>query len=181
MKTSKAAALEAVLFASGEPVPVARLARALDVGEQEVRRLAQQLDERLADAGICLLRLEDSLQLAARPEYAGTVRMALDMRRDTPLTNAAMEVLAVVAYRQPVTKNYVDQVRGVDCGGVLASLSEKGLIAETGRLDVPGRPILYGTTDAFLRTFGLSSLEELPPVQEQESGGQLQWSLQEES
>lgn len=178
MEMTNLAALSAILFASGEPVPIARVAAALEMDEPSVYKLADALEKTLAKTGICLLRLEDELQLTTRAEYTEVVRKVLDMRRDTPLSSAAMEVLAVVAYRQPVTKSYVEQVRGVDCGGVLSSLATKGLVEERGRLDVPGRPILYGTTAAFLRCFGLTSLADLPEVGGQ--GGtadQLQWSL----
>lgn len=176
------AKLEAVLFASGEPVPVARLAAALEADVPAVWKLADALEKTLAKSGVCLLRLDGSLQLSTRPEYADVVRKALDLRRDTPLSSAAMEVLAVVAYRQPVTKSYVEQVRGVDCGGVLSSLAAKGLVGECGRLEVPGRPILYGTTSDFLRCFGLSSLDDLPQTDGQgEAADQLQWSLRGDS
>lgn len=178
MEMTDLAALGAILFASGEPVPVARIAAALEIDEPSVRKLADALEKALAKTGLCLLQLDDRLQLATRAECAEVVRKVLDMRRDTPLSSAAMEVLAVVAYRQPVTKSYVEQVRGVDCGGVLSSLASKGLLEERGRLDVPGRPILYGTTAAFLRCFGLNALVDLPEVGGQ--GGtadQLQWSL----
>lgn len=182
MEMTDLAALGAVLFASGEPVPSARLAAVLEVKEETVQKLANQLEKMLAKTGICLLRLNGSFQLATRPECVEAVRKALDLRRDTPLSPAAMEVLAVVAYRQPVTKSYMEQVRGVDCGGVLSGLVTKGLVEECGRLDVPGRPILYGTTDTFLRCFGLKSLDELPDVSGQTgSADQLQWSLQGES
>lgn len=175
-------ALGAVLFASGEPVPVARLAAALELDEPAVRKLADVLEKALSKTGIRLLRLDDGLQLATRAECTEVVRKVLDMRRDTPLSSAAMEVLAVVAYRQPVTKSYVEQVRGVDCGGVLSSLAAKELVEERGRLDVPGRPILYGTTPTFLRCFGLNSLDDLPDASGQGSvANQLQWSLQGES
>ncbi|MFT8888551.1 MAG: SMC-Scp complex subunit ScpB [Ethanoligenens sp.] len=182
MELTDLAALQAILFASGEEVPVDRLAAALELDEPAVLKLADALEKALAKTGVCLLRLDTCLQLATRAEYAGVVRRALDMRRDTPLSSAAMEVLAVVAYRQPVTKSYVEQVRGVDCGGVLSSLTAKGLVEECGRLDVPGRPILYGTTANFLRCFGLSSLEELPDTDGQaQAADQLQWSLRGEA
>lgn len=178
MEMTNLAALSAILFASGEPVPIARVAAALEMDEPSVHKLADVLEKTLAKTGICLLRLDNELQLATRAECAEVVRKVLDMRRDTPLSSAAMEVLAVVAYRQPVTKSYVEQVRGVDCGGVLSSLATKGLVEERGRLDVPGRPILYGTTAAFLRCFGLNSLTDLPEVGGQGSTtDQLQWSL----
>ncbi len=179
MKMTDLAAMEAVLFASGEPVPAARLAAVLQTDGDAVNKLADKLESSLAASGVALLRLDGSFQLAVRPEYNETVTHALDLRRDTPLSSAAMEALAIVAYRQPVTKSYVEQVRGVDCGGVLSSLAAKDLIEERGRLDVPGRPILYGTTENFLRCFGLSSLEELPKPAA--PADQMRWSLREGS
>ncbi|MEG1437114.1 MAG: SMC-Scp complex subunit ScpB, partial [Oscillospiraceae bacterium] len=107
--------------------------------------------------------------LCTRTEFAQQVRSVLDIRRNTPLSQAAFEVLAVVAYNQPVTKSFVEQVRGVDCSGVMASLSQKGLIEEKGRLDLPGRPLIYGTTPEFLRCFCISSLDELPPLPNSET------------
>lgn len=159
--------MEAILFASGDPVPPERLADVLHLDRKTVERLLQLLEEKWnSSGGIRLIRVGDAWQMTTREEYAPYVRSALDIRRNTPLTQAAMEVLAVVAYHQPVTRGYVDEVRGVDCSGTLSSLMAKGLIAECGRLDVPGRPILYGTTPDFLRCFGLSSLDELPSLEE---------------
>ena len=99
-------------------------------------------------------------------EYAPQIRTVMDLRRNTPLSQAALEVLAVVAYNQPVTKAFVEQVRGVDCSGVIGSLTAKGLVEEKGRLELPGRPLLYGTTENFLRCFNISSIDELPPLPE---------------
>ena len=110
------------------------------------------------------MKLEDSYQMCSNPIYAEEIRQALDLHRNTPLSQAAMEVLAIVAYNQPVTKAFVEQIRGVDCSGVLGSLTAKGLIEERGRLELPGRPLLYGTTSDFLRCLNISSLNELPPL-----------------
>lgn len=164
------AAIEAILFASGEPVPVSRLAEALEIEESEVRYLAEGLMERYQrqDGGIALHRLDNAYQLCSEGAYAPYVRKAMDIRRNTPLSQAAMEVLAVVAYNQPVTKAFVEQVRGVDCGAVMQGLMGKGLIEERGRLELPGRPLLYGTTPHFLLSFGMQSLEDLPPLPENE-------------
>ncbi len=164
------AAIEAILFASGEPVPVSRLAQALELEESEVQYLAEGLMERYRrqEGGIALRRLDDAYQLCSEAAYAPYVRKAMDIRRNTPLSQAAMEVLAVVAYNQPVTKAFVEQVRGVDCGAVLQGLMAKGLVEEKGRLELPGRPLLYGTTPHFLLSFGLTSLEDLPPLPEKE-------------
>ena len=164
------AAIEAILFASGEPVPLARLAQALEVNEDEARFLTEGLMERYArqEGGILLRRLDDAYQLCSDPAYASYVRTAMDLRRNTPLSQAAMEVLAVVAYNQPVTKSFVEQVRGVDCSAVMQGLVAKGLVEEKGRLELPGRPLLYGTTPHFLLSFGLTTLEDLPPLPEKE-------------
>lgn len=166
------AALEAILFASGEPVPVSRLAQALDLDEETTVRIAEDWvqDMNTRQGGITALRLEDSYQLCSSRDYAAYVRKAMDIRRNTPLSQAAMEVLAIIAYNQPVSRPFVEQVRGVDCSGVMQSLQQKGLIEEKGRMDLPGRPLLYGTTQNFLRCFGIHSLEQLPPLpQKQES------------
>ena len=160
------AAAEAVLFASGEPLELEKIAQALEIeqeiAEQVLYNLAAELDER--NSGICLLRLDGKYQLSSRPEYADTIRSVLELRKNTPLSQAAFEVLAVIAYNQPVTKSFVEQVRGVDCSGVISTLCQKKLIEEKGRLDLPGRPLVYGTTSDFLRCFSISSLDELPKL-----------------
>lgn len=160
------AALEAILFASGEPMSLSRLAQALELDEETTGRLADDWvqDVNTRQGGITALRLEDSYQLCSSKEYAAYVRRAMEIRRNAPLSQAAMEVLAIIAYNQPVTRPFVEQVRGVDCSGVMQSLQQKGLIEEKGRLDLPGRPLLYGTTQSFLRCFGLNSPEQLPPL-----------------
>lgn len=162
------AACEAILFASGEPVEVSRIAQALELDADVVSgalwELSVSLDER--QSGVCLLRLGSKYQLCSRVEYAQQVRNALDLKKNAPLSPAAFEVLAVVAYNQPVTKAYIEQIRGVDCSGVVATLCQKGLLEEKGRLDLPGRPLLYGTTPDFLRCFCLSSLSDLPELPE---------------
>lgn len=164
------AAIEAVLFASGEPVAASRLAEALELDEETVIRFADDLmqDYNTRGGGIAMVRLNDSYQLCSARSYAEYVRRALEIRRNTPLSQAAMEVLAIVAYNQPVTRAFVEQVRGVDCSAVVQGLIAKGLMEERGRLELPGRPLLYGTTENFLRCFGVSSLEELPPLPQQE-------------
>ena len=169
-------ALEAILFASGEPLECARIAEALELDMDTVSgalwELARSLDER--GSGICLLRLGSKYQLCSRVEYAQQVRSVLDIKKNAPLSPAAFEVLAVVAYNQPVTKAYVEQIRGVDCSGVISTLCQKGLLEEKGRLDLPGRPLLYGTTPDFLRCFCLSSLSELPELPERPEVEDLQ-------
>ena len=160
------AALEGVLFAAGEPVGVERLCLALDID----RITADSVCQRLADAyryerrGIRLVRLDNSYQLCSAPEFADCIRRAFESRRPARLSQPALEVLAIIAYYQPVTRAYVDQVRGVDSAYTVGLLLERELIEESGRLAVPGRPILYRTTRNFLRSFGLSSLEELPEL-----------------
>lgn len=162
------AACEAILFASGEPVEVSRIAQALELEPDVITgalwELSASLDER--KSGICLLRLGSKYQLCSRVEYAQQVRNVLDIKKNAPLSPAAFEVLAVVAYNQPVTKAYIEQIRGVDCSGVVSTLCQKGLLEEKGRLDLPGRPLLYGTTPDFLRCFCLSSLADLPELPE---------------
>lgn len=169
------AAIEAILFASGEPVEIERLAEVLDLDEETAERFAEDLmnEINLRDSGIKMVRLNDQYQLCTRKEHADVVRHALDMRRNTPLSQAAMEVLAIVAYNQPVTKAFIEQVRGVDCSAVLQGLQQKNLIEEKGRLELPGRPLLYGTTPVFLRSFGISKLSELPPLPQQEEESRM--------
>lgn len=156
---------EAILFASGEPVSLERVAQVLEVKTTVIVEVVAQLQERYnhPESGIHLLLLGDSAQFSTNGAYIEPVRAVLDLKRNTPLSQAAMEVLAVVAYNQPVTKAFVEQVRGVDCSGVIGSLMQKELLEERGRLELPGRPLLYGTTENFLRCFQLKSLEDLPP------------------
>ncbi len=160
------AALEAILFASGDSVPAERAAQVLGVDTQSVFEAAQTLSARYIEqgSGIRLLRLEGDLQLCSAPEYADVVTRALEQRRPPRLSPAALEVLSVVAYFQPVTRAYIDQIRGVDSSYTVGVLAERGLIEACGKLDVPGRPTLYRTTDAFLRTMGIHSISELPPL-----------------
>ncbi len=160
------AALEAVLFAAGEPMETDRLAEALGLEPDAVRDMAATLSAHLAETGsaLQLLTLGDSFQLTTRAEFAEQIRAALEVKRNTPLSNAAMETLTIIAYNQPVTKGFVERVRGVDSGSVVNTLVERGLLEEAGRIEVPGRPVTYRTTAHFLRTFGLNSLAELPPL-----------------
>lgn len=179
--TELEAGLEAVLFAAGDAVPVERLVAALETSREALLDAAAAL-ENLYDfenRGIMLLRLEDKLQLCSRPLYAEAARRVTESRKPPSLTAAALEVLTIVAYRQPVTRAFIDQLRGVDSGGTVAGLLEKGLIEEAGRLDVPGRPMLFRTTEAFLRTFGLSGLEELPALPALEENEQMEIAVDE--
>lgn len=166
-------AIEAILFSAGDPVDIKRLSEALELPESSVQTQLDILMGEYAelDRGITVIRLNDSYQMVTVKAYAPQVRKAMDLRRNIPLSQAAMEVLAVIAYNQPVTKSFVEQVRGVDCSGVIGSLTTKGLIEERGRLELPGRPLLYGTTDHFLRCFSISSLDELPPIPKDEDKG----------
>ena len=176
------AAMEAVLFASGEPVSLARLAEVLELDEETALRLAEDLknDYNTRPGGLGIVRLDDRYQMVTRRDYAEYIRKTMDIRRNTPLSQAAMEVLAIVAYNQPVTRAFIEQVRGVDCGAVVQGLAAKNLIEEQGRLELPGRPLLYGTTADFLRCFGVSSLNELPPLpQKEEEGAMAETTLDE--
>lgn len=161
-----------VLFAAGEPVETARVAQAIGADEETVLRYLPALQGSLDQAGIPLqiLRLGDRLQLSTLEAFAPVIQDALALRRNIPLSQAALEVLAVAAYNQPVTRALIEQVRGVDSSGVVNSLIEKQLLEEAGRLDLPGRPLSYHTTPHFLRTFGLESLEQLPPLPGTEDG-----------
>lgn len=162
------AAIEAVLFASGSSVSAERIAEALEITAAQVdEHISALIDDYASSArGITIIKLGKSYQMVSVKEYAPQIRKVMDLRRNTPLSQAALEVLAVVAYNQPVTKAFVEQVRGVDCSGVIGSLSTKGLIEEKGRLELPGRPLLYGTTENFLRCFNLTCIEDLPPLPE---------------
>ncbi len=159
-------ALEGVLFASGEPVPVERLCLGLEVDRPTLDAVAQKLMDQYSydRRGIRLLRLDTSYQLCSAPEYAKIIRQTLESRKPARLSQPALEVLAVIAYYQPVTRAYVDQVRGVDSSYTMGLLLERELIEEAGRLSVPGRPMQFRTTKTFLRAFGLSSLDELPEL-----------------
>ena len=161
-----ASALEAILFAAGEPVPAARLSLVLGTDEEEVLRTAGDLAEsyRREERGLRILRLNGKLQMCSAPEYAPLITKTLEQRKPPMLSQPALETLAIVAYFQPVTRAYIDRVRGVDSAYTVSVLNERGLIEVCGRLDVPGRPSLFKTTDAFLRTMGLQDLSELPPL-----------------
>ena len=157
-------ALEGVLFAAGEPVAVERLCLGLDSDRPTIDAVAQKLMDqyKYERRGIRLVRLDASYQLCSAPEYADHVRKTLESRRPPKLSPPALEVLAVIAYFQPVTRAYIEQVRGVDSSYTVGLLLERGLIREAGRLAVPGRPMQFRTTKDFLRSFGLASLEDLP-------------------
>ena len=164
-------AIEAILFASGEAFPISRISLILGAEVKEVELAAAFLQNEYADnkRGIRLLRLDDKLQLCSAPEYAQIISLALEQRKPPALSQSALETLAVVAYFQPVTRAYIDQVRGVDSSYTVSSLTEKGLIEICGKLDVPGRPSVFRTTDVFLRTMGISALDELPELPDMSS------------
>lgn len=171
--TELAKIIEAVLFVSGEPVQLGAVARALEVTELEVSAAADELasDYDYNRRGICLKRFGSHIQLSTRPDYAPQIEKLLQPIQKQSLSQAALETLAVVAYKQPVTRLDIEAVRGVKCDYSVQSLMNKGLIEEVGRKETLGRPILYGTTDAFLSHFGLTSLEDLPqpPESQQDS------------
>lgn len=157
---------EAILFAGGEPVEQKVIAAAMELDEEAAAAVLESLRTKYEkfESSVQVLRLENQWQLCTRKEYEPYIRSAFEIKRNAPLSQAAMEVLAVVAYNQPVTRAFAEQVRGVDCSGVMSTIAEKGLIEEAGRLDLPGKPIAYRTTPLFLRSFGLSSLDDLPPI-----------------
>lgn len=162
----KAAAVEAILFASGEPVDEMRIAEAASLEKSDVTAIIKILSDRYSDTSSALkiVHLGNKYQMCTKKEYAEYIKSAMESKKQTPLSNAAMEALTVVAYNQPVTKGFVENVRGIDSSSVINSLVDKGLLEEDGRLNVPGRPVTYKTTDNFLRCFGLSSLDDLPPL-----------------
>ena len=159
--------LMAVLFAAGEPVSIARLAQSLEVDADELEREAKALMDSLSynRSGIRIVRLEDAYQMCSASEQAAFVTKTLETRKPPKLSQSQLETLTIVAYYQPTTKAYIEQIRGVDSAYSVSALLTKKLICEDGRLNVPGRPILYRTTPDFLRVFGLSSLDELPEVE----------------
>ena len=185
----KIGALEAMLFAHADPVEAARLADALRVEPEEAVRLLKKLQKKLdeEESGMAILYFEpDRWQMTTRPYYGEMVKRILDTRRNAPLSPAALEVLAVIAYNQPVSRSFIEQVRGVDSSSTVTKLLDKGLIEEAGRLDLPGKPVAFQVTDTFLRVFGLGSLNDLPPLhgevpenadpeETEDDDGQLEW------
>ena len=167
------AAIEAVMFAYGDPITIEKLSEASGVDEETAVKLVDRLEQQynVRESGLRILRINNGFQIAARTEFADNIKRALETKKQQPLSQAAMETLAIVAYNQPVTNAFVEQVRGIDSSSVMRNLVERGLLEEAGRLDLPGRPISYRTTDVFLRSFGLTRIEELPPLPDSE--GQL--------
>ncbi len=160
------AAIEAVLFAVGGPVEAERLAEALAVEKEELQRLAEDMQKKYDEAGrgIRLIRLEDKYQLCTKNEYYDVLTKIVNMPKKHVLTDVLLETLSIIAYKQPVTRQEIEQIRGVSCSHVINKLIEYNLVMEVGRLDVVGRPILFGTTDDFLRSFGVTSTDELPEI-----------------
>lgn len=165
-------AIEAILFASGDSVPIARLSLILEASEREIEYAAAALNEKYEteQRGIRLLKLDNSLQMCSAPEFAPYITKTLEQRTPPRLSQSALEALAIVAYFQPATRAYIDQVRGVDSSYTVSLLQQRGLIAPCGRLDAPGRPAVFGTTDVFLRTMGVSSIDDLPTLPDMTSG-----------
>ena len=165
-------AIEAILFAAGEPVEVSRLSMVLEADEPDIIAAVDALANDLAynRRGIRIIRLEKAYQMVSSGEMADYITKALETRKPPKLSASQLEALTIIAYYQPATKAMVEQIRGVDSAYSITALLNKKLIEDAGRLNVPGRPILYRTTPDFLRTFGLSSLEELPPIEKVDLG-----------
>jgi segregation and condensation protein B len=177
------AAIEAILFAAGSPVEIERLAMGLGIPTAAAREQLEAYGKSLAeeDRGLRLLWLDNLVQLAAKEQYDPQIIAVTDLKHGAPLSGAALEVLSIIAYNQPVTKSFIEQVRGVESGNVVNNLVEKGLIEEHERLMVPGRPLTYVTTPNFLRAFGLSGLSDLPPLPESDELSAAESLLEEEN
>ncbi len=178
------AALEAILFACGAPVAYDRLCEILSINLEGLREAAEILKNKYSDdhtSGIQLITVESAYQLCTKSYVAEHVKKALELRKTPPLSKASLEVLAIIAYNQPVTRSFIEMVRGVDSSSIVASLVDKGLVTERGTLDAPGRPTLFGTTDAFLRCFGLESINDLPKTDIAMAGEQVTLELTEEA
>ena len=172
--------VEAIIFASGEPLERLRLMEALDCTPERLdcvlNEIKNEYDDR--ESAVQLLLLGSKVQFATRPQYAAAIRNVLDLKRNQPLSPAAFEVLAIIAYNQPITKAFIEQIRGVDCGGVINTLCQRNLIEECGRLDLPGRPLIYCTTAEFLRCFCMSTLAELPEISDRQTAAEVLASIQ---
>ena len=181
------ACIEAVVFAAGYPVPYQKLSDVTGLTVREVKKFAERIAKHYESEGrgIMMLCFKDTCQFCTKEQYGTYIREALGIRRGGNLSNSSMEVLAIVAYNQPITRAFIDAIRGVDSNYAVNSLIDKELIAPAGRLDAPGRPVLYATTDKFLRVFGLSSLADLPETEamlpDPEIGEQLSISMAEQS
>ncbi len=182
-------AIEGILFAAGEPVKASKLAVVLDCAVDDIRAAVKDLKEEYDrdERGLNIIEILDGYQICSRPEYYTYIQEILGEQRNQPLSNAAMEALAIIAYKQPITRGQIERIRGVNSDGCVNRLYERGLIEEAGRLDAPGRPILYATTPTFLRCFGLKSPQELPPInfvqmklEDPPQGEQMELNLSEE-
>ncbi len=160
--------LESLLFVAGEPAPIERLASALEQSVEDIELALLLLAEQLQKRGIRLQRHHDRVQLVTMPEAADVIEVYLGLDLTTKLSRAALETLAIIAYRQPITRPQIEAIRGVSSDGVIRTLLHRGLVQEVGRLETAGRPILFGTTPDFLNYFGISSLEELPPLEDED-------------
>ncbi len=169
-----------MIFAGGDPVSCERMADVLGVEKNTIDSVCGELNDFYENSGSALriVKMGGQYQMTTRDEYAPIIRTLLDLKKDAPLSGAAMEVLAVIAYNEPVTKNFIERVRGVDCSGVVNTLLARGLIEERGRLDLPGRPMQYATSPNFMRCFGLESMGELPEIPD-ETEANLQITLEE--
>ena len=181
--TNLKSALEAVLFAAGESVPVGRLSLSFQVPEEEILTAAEELGAEYEDRDrdVRLLKMDGRLQICSAPDYASLIVKTLEQRKAPMLSNAALEILAIVAYYQPVTRAVIEKMRGVDSSYTVSALQDRGLIRACGHLDAPGRPTLFETTEVFLRVMGIERLEDLPPlpeVQGSEGTEQLRRSIE---
>lgn len=164
------AIIEAVLFVSGDPVSIKDISDLLKIDVEVGRKLMDRMNDVFTSQGrgLQLIQVEDTYQLVTRPEYADYIKQFTGIRKEQSLSKACLETLSIIAYKQPVTKADIEQLRGVKCDHSIAMLLERNLIQEVGRLNAPGRPKLYGTTPAFLKSFGLTSLQDLPPLDKEE-------------
>ncbi len=164
------AALEAILFASGNAISLKHISEIMNIPINSVRNYMEKLIDKFdsIDSGIKIIKINDKYQMCSNSKYVDYVRKALNINKCSPLSSAAMEVLAIIAYKQPITKRLIQNIRGVDCSNVINSLIQKELITESGRLDITGRPIIYSVTENFFRCFGISSLDELPKILDSE-------------
>ena len=168
------ASIEAILFASGDPMETSKLSEILEVDKKTLQKIIIGMKEKFdnSNGALTILKLDNKVQLCTKTKHADIIKKVFEIKRNTPLSPAAFEVLAIVAYNQPVTRAFVEQVRGVDSSGVFNSLLAKGLIEERGRLELPGRPLIYGTTANFLRCFMIDSIENLPKIPEKNENNQ---------
>lgn len=165
-KDSLCAAFEAILFASGDPVSSKRVSQIIGITENELQAISYEVIKKFeqSNSGIRIIKLSDKYQMCSKEEYSEYIKKFMNAKKEVPLSSAATEVLAIIAYKQPITRAFIESVRGTDCREILNSLVSKMLIEEKGRLNVPGTPIIYGTTDKFLRCMGMSSIDKLPSI-----------------